>query len=355
MAQVQAEVRHHVGLQLRHRFANPRHGLDDVGAGLALGAHAEGWFAVVANIRDGFLVAELDLGDVFHGDPREAARYGVFDAAQHDGANPLDGIEFGFGAHHIAPLALVDVAGRDRQVGDAHGGDHSRHGEAEAGHALGVDGDAQLALGATVDVDPGDARHALETVLQDVGREVAEGVHLARVAIEPGQHEPGDRLVLGAGGAERRLIHLVGVAGHPVEPVGHQQQGAVHVLADLELEGQARPSVLGTALDLGHALETLEHLFLAVDDLAFDFGRRPAQPVGGDGNDRPADIGRELNRDGLERQQAEHHRHQHRRDHGDRTLDGCLDQVHLRVSVETHGLARHEAFVAAHHHHVARD
>jgi hypothetical protein len=101
-----------------------------------------------------------------------------------------------------------------------------------------MDSDPQLALGTAVDIDPGDAGNPLDAVLNNVGGEVAIAVHGAVVAVEAAQHEPGDGLVLGAGGPQGRLIDLGRIAGYPVKAVGHQQQCPVHILADLEFEGQ---------------------------------------------------------------------------------------------------------------------
>ena len=74
--------------------------------------------------------------------------------------------------------------------------------------------------------------------------------------------------------------------------------------------------------------ETFEHLLLLSDDLALDLGGGCARPVSLDVEDRLADIGRELDRDRLQRDEAEHDHHQNRRDDRDRTVDGQPDQVH---------------------------
>ena len=105
------------------------------------------------------------------------------------------------------------------------------------------------------------------------------------------QHDPGDRVVLGAGGADGRLVGLVGVAVDPVEPVGNQQQGLGHVGADGEFQGDPGTTVLGIADDLLQPPETLHHFFLAVGDFALDLGRGGARPDGSQADDRFADVG----------------------------------------------------------------
>ena len=184
MAQAQFGVGHRAFAQLLDRLADARHGLDHIGPGLALGGHGERRLAVVADVGNRVLIGKADVGDIGQGDPRETAGFNILIAAQNHGAHLLDAVEFGYGAHHVAPLALLDIAGGHREIRSPQGGDHVGHGEAEAGHALGLNGDTQLAFGAAVDIDPGDAGHPLKPVLQDVSGKVAVGVHGAAVVLD---------------------------------------------------------------------------------------------------------------------------------------------------------------------------
>jgi hypothetical protein len=54
-------------------------------------------------------------------------------------------------------------------------------------------------------------------------------------------------IALSSRGIQDRLVDLVRIARHPVEPVRDQKQGPVHIGADPELEGDLAASRLGPA------------------------------------------------------------------------------------------------------------
>jgi hypothetical protein len=263
-----------------------------------------------------------------HRHPRQPAGRSVVGRPEDDLANLLEPVQLAFGADHVAALALVYVAGGNRGVGGAHRLGHVADRQAEAGEQLRLHRDVDFLFAAAVDGHPADARYPLDAVLDDILDEVAEFVHRPLVALGPADDEPGDRAVLAAGGVEGRLVGLLGIAGHPVETVGHQQQGPVHVGADGKLQGDAAAPLFGAPGDLAQALQAGHLLFLPVGDLALDFGRRRAGPIGPHRNDRTVDVRGQLDRDVLERHQAEHHHHEHGRDHRDRPVYGSADEVH---------------------------
>ncbi len=250
-------------------------------------------------------------------------------AADHDLADLLGLGELALGAHHVAPLALVDVAGGHRDVGGAQGVDHVGDGQAVARHALRIDDHLQLALAAAIDVDIGHAADPFQPVLDGVLDEVPIGVDRPVVAFFPGQDEPGDRAVLGGRRGQGRLVGLVRVAVDAVQPVRDQQQRAIHVLADLELERDLGRTVAGAREHPLDALQATQHVFLLVEDLALDLDRCCARPLGRDHDDRLAHVGGELNRDRGQRHRAEHQRHQDCCDDRDRPFDRQPDQVHV--------------------------
>ena len=77
--------------------------------------------------------------------------------------------------------------------------------------------------------------------------------------------------------------------------------------------------------------DTLQDVLLAVEDLALDFGRRGAGPSRGDGQIGLTDIGRELDRNLLQRHVAEHDDHQDAGDDRNRPVQSCPDQVHFSL------------------------
>ena len=321
-------MRNGAGVELRHRLFHALHGLDHVGAGLAHGVDGERGLAELADTGDGLLVAVGDGGDVAHGDAANPAGEGIAVGAQHDAGDTLRRVELAVGADHVAALALVDIAGRDRGVGPPQRVRDLGHGEAVAGHALGIDRDAKLPRGAAEHVHASHARHPLQAFLNHVLDEVAVGVDGAVVAGLAREDEPGDGLVLGAGGADDGLSGVARLVGHAVKAIGHEHERAIHVGADGELQLDFANAVVRRADHAVQPLEALEHLLLLRDDLALDLGGRGARPVGLDGEQRLADVGRELDRDRLQRDETEHDHHQDRGDDRDRPVDGQPYQVH---------------------------
>ena len=316
------------GVQLRHGLLYARHGLDHVGAGLAHRVDGQRRLAELANAGDGLLVAEGDGGDIAHGDPADPARERVAVGAQNDAGDPLGRVELTVGANHVAALPLLDIAGRDRGVRPPERVCDLGHGEAVAGHARGIDRDPKLLRGAAEHIHPRHARHPLEALLDHVLHKIAVGVDRALVAGFAGEDEPGDRLVLRPGRADDRLGGVVRLVGHPIQSVGHQHERLVHIGPDGELQLDLANAIVGRSDHAAQPLEAFEHLLLLRDDLALDLGWRRAGPEGLDGEDRLADIGRELNRDRLQRDEAEHDHHQDRGDDCDRSVDGQPYQVH---------------------------
>ena len=317
-----------IGFQLRYRLFDRRHGVDDIGAGFALGVDCHRRLAEDADIGARLLMREGHGRDVADNHPPEPAAVVIAHAAQHHLLDLAGLHELALGAHDVTALAFLDIAGGGRDVGASQGVDHLGHGQAVARHAIRVDGDLQLALAAAIDVDPGDPLHPLKPVLNRILDEITEGVDRAIIAIGALDDEPGDRVVLGARRAERRLIGLIRISGNPVQPIGDQQECSIHVLADLELERDAAAAILGARGHLLDALQAAQHLFLFVDDFALDFGRGSTWPAGSDGNDWLSNVGRELDRDSVERDEPKQQRHQHRSDDGDRTLDGYPNKIH---------------------------
>ena len=317
-----------VGFQLRYRLLDGRHGVDDIGAGFALSIERHRRLAEYADIGARLLMREGHGRDVADDHPPEPAAVIVANAAQHHLFDLAGLHELALGAHDVTAFAFLDIARGGRDVGASQGVDHLGHGQAVARHAIRVDGDLQLALAAAIHVDPGDALHPLQPILHRVLDEITEGVDRAIIAVGALDDEPGDRVVLGARRAEGRLIGLIRIGGDPVQPIGDQEEGAIHILADLELECDAAAAILGARRHLLDALQAAQHLFLLVDDLALDLCGGGTRPAGSDGNDRLSNVGRELDRDSVERDEPKQQRHQHRSDDGDRTLDGYPNKIH---------------------------
>ncbi len=213
------------------------------------------------------------MGDIAERDASDAAVFAVRVRAQDHVEDLIRGVEVTLGAHDVGALSLLDVAAGDGGVFRAQPIDHVADSQAELGELLGRHDDAHLALGLAEDVDAGNARDALDPFLDDIFEEVAIGDEIPVVSLLASQYEPGDRVVVGARGAQRRLVGFLRVSRHPVEPVRNQQQRAVHVLAWREFERDIGAPGARAALDGAHALDPLEDLLLAIDDLALDLQR----------------------------------------------------------------------------------
>ena len=104
-------------------------------------------------------------------------------------------------------------------------------------HARGVDSNSHLRLAAAIDRDPTDAGHAFHPLLDEILNQLPVGVDRSLVPGQTNDPEPGDRVVFRAGRIQCGFTGFVGIIADPVQPVGDQQQGLVHILINRELQG----------------------------------------------------------------------------------------------------------------------
>ena len=286
-------------VEIGHTRADAAHHLDHIGAGIAQHVEDQRRLAAGADACGRILVAEPDVGNVAQRHPGDPPGGLVLDGAEQHLARRARCGQFALEAHDIAALAFVHLTGRQRDVGALQGRNHCRNGQPVLRHLRRLYDDAQLPCAAAVEIGAGDAFEPLHPFDDEILDEIAIGVDRAVVAIEPGNDEPGDGIVFGALGLDLRALHFVRITDHPVEPVGDQQDGPVHVLADLELQSDPRTAGPGAGHDPLDPFDAFQDIFLAVEDLALDLGRRGAGPSRGDGEVRLADIGRELDRNLL--------------------------------------------------------
>ena len=88
-------------------------------------------------------------------------------------------------------------------------------------------------------------------------------------------------------------------------------------MIDAEFEFDAALPGLSKTFHALNAFDTGELFFLAFDDFAFNFARRRTLPRGVDLDDRLADIRSQLNRNGLQGDQAHDDQNHHGRENGD--------------------------------------
>ena len=243
-------------VSLGHRRANFLHHRDDIGAGLPIDRERQGRLSHHPDFRDGCLVVEDHVGDISHRHPGNAPGHLVLDRPQHNLADRLAGNEVALCADHVTPLALVHGTGGYRGIGAAQGGHDLGDRKAILRQTLRVDHDLHFAFGPAIDPHLGDTVYALQPVLDDVLGEIKIGMDQPLIVAGTAQDKPGDRLVLGARRIKRRLVNLGRIATHPVQSVGDQQQGFVHVLADTEFQRDPGAAGLGLADNRFQSLDT---------------------------------------------------------------------------------------------------
>ena len=305
MLKVQPLLRHLELVELAHRLAYALHSLHYISACLADRADRECWLAEGADARDRVLVTEMHFANIGDPDTAEASGGAVRGAPQQHCTHTFGCFQLGIGTYDIAPLAFGNVAGRDRGVGGAQRAHHIRYGEAVACHLVRVHRYAEFALRPAEHVHSRDAWYPFEPLLDNVLDEIAIFVNRLRIAFLALDNEPGDRLILGAGSADSRFVSLLRITRYPVEPVGDEEERAVHVLTNLKFEGDLGAVILRLTDHAAQALEALQHLLLTVSHLALDLDRRRAVPIGVDGKHGLAYVGGELDWDDTERDEAE--------------------------------------------------
>jgi hypothetical protein len=91
-------------------------------------------------------------------------------------------------------------------------------------------------------------------------------------------------------------------ADHAADDV---DQRRFHVGADREREEYLAAAGIGVAVDFLNAGQALQYLLLRLQQLRLDFLGRGAAPVGEDGDRRPFDVGKQLQRQVPQAEDAE--------------------------------------------------
>ncbi len=319
----------------------------------------------------GFLVVNAYRGDVANKD-RCAVAAGnnhVFDL--------LDLVELAECADHVAALVLPQVAGRCVLVGTGQRLPELDDGDLSRGELHGIDAHLQLFDPTTVDIAVGNSfdlfqagfdrifgktpqpRHVnaigdqvrqlhvlfgqscqrwqMDLVglpkrrqhVSELRKAVAVGSKLGAGRRQRREDEPGDRTVARIDRSDTRLVRVLGVFANLFELFGDFDERCVQIGTDLELHRDTPLPVAARAPQFDHPGDALEMLFLAVDNLFFNFLGAGAGPAGIDRYGRFRHFGRELDRDLKQGDQAEH---------GDQDDPDCdLDRIADRKVGYLHG------------------
>ena len=114
-----------------------------------------------------------------------------------------------------------------------------------------VKGDAELAVPAAIDVRRRDTGDLLDPGLDDFLHEVLIAGDVAIVSRKGADREPRDRRAEASpSGIDNRLVHVGGVAWHPVQPIHDLDQRALEACVNAEVKGDGGIAPAGGGLDL---------------------------------------------------------------------------------------------------------
>ena len=178
-----------------------------------------------------------------------------------------------------------------------------------------------------------------------------ERVDLLRRRVLRAEDEPGDEAVRCVGRADHRLVGVLGILGHLLQPAVDLEQRLFHVGADGELHRDHAAGVHALRRELRDALDARELLLLLDDDFLLDFLRAGAGPAGFDRDRRNLHLGRELHRHPDQRDDAEQRDQQHADGDLHRIADEGFDRdawrhlnrriSNVRRNCELHSAVRH--------------
>ena len=169
-------------------------------------------------------------------------------------------------------------------------------------------GDAHVVGRPALNLDLRDARYRLDARLDDVLDEAAIALDRSLGAGQQLHEEERQLLVRVTAIAAELHDGPIGVArqrrqaAHAADDV---DQRRLHVGADRERQKHLAAAGVGVAVDFLHAGQALQHLLLRLQQLRLDFLRRGAAPVREDRDRRPLDVGKQLQRQLLQAEQAE--------------------------------------------------
>ena len=249
------------------RFSAGRH-LDGVLARLLVDAQADAGLAVDADDAADVLAAVADDGDVAHVDRHAGPRQ------HHQVADLVQAGELARAAQHVGQVAFVDLAERQVLVLGGQQADDAVDRQAERGGLLARQLDEDLPPQAAVDVDRGDAGHALEPLRQRVLGDVAQldGVEVALDGQE--QDREGGRVEL----EDDRRVGFLGQAGaDAIDAAADVVGGDVEVGAPGEVEADDALAFARRRVDLLEAGDRADRLFERPGDRLLDLARADAR------------------------------------------------------------------------------
>jgi len=243
--------------------------------------------------------------------------------ADDDPAHLSERFEFIQGADHVARFLVVQGAGGHVQVFALEDIRDLGDRDVQLGELLLVDVDLDLFLEAAHHLDGGHAVHRLQVLLQLLLGEEPEHAQVGQ-PLQPDAHDGV------AGRVEPQDHGFFGVTGqlHEVELLPYIQHRQVHVGVPVEFQDDLGLSRSRDRADPGEAGDHTDSLLDRLRDQVLDFLRRGVGVGGVDGQGRVGDVGQQVERQAVERDDPEQDHRHHEHGHGDGSRDRAADIVH---------------------------
>ena len=165
------------------------------------------------NCGRGFGVAEPNFSNIMDIDG------GTIDVFDDDVFNIIRRLVLPHSSSNELALTLVKISGTYVFVFPVQCGCDFGYGNVVGRETVRVEGDLHLWLDATVDFGLSHARDPFKPRLDEVFDELVLGFDAGVVTAEPFKDDPGDGVLLAAGGDQYRLLSLVRIFRHLVEVV----------------------------------------------------------------------------------------------------------------------------------------
>ena len=203
------------------------------------------------------------------------------------------------------------------------------------GELLLIEGNLDLVLEPSPDLDCGDTGDRLETLLQFVVGEATQLLEFGFVkhttGIAAGKAEADDRVGRRIEAQQHRLLRFQRQAEH-VQLVTRVEAGHFHVRAPGELEDHVGLAGARYRVDAAHVLDRAECFLYRLRYQILHLDRRRALVLGAHGQGWIGQIGQQVDLQSGKGDQAE--QHQGQRGHADRHASACgeFDEVHCAPS-----------------------
>jgi hypothetical protein len=235
-------------------------------------------------------------------------------------------------AHQVTLRTLLQAAAGDVDVLLRKPVDHAFQRQAVLRKLALVDVDLHFVFQAATDLHRGHAVDGFELALEVVIGEAAQLHQLADAFLRAArlplrrQRKAHDRL---GGRIEAQQHRRLGVQRElqRLHLVAHVQAGLIHVGAPGEFQHHVGLAGARDRLQLAQALDHAEGFLGGLRDQGLDFRRRGAFVVGTHGQGGIAQVGKQIDLQAAQRDQAEQHQGQRHHRDGDATAGGEFDQT----------------------------